>query len=499
MGDIAALVPYRAGPHMNLPFDEWVQMMGLNNLPMRLNTTLRQDQEPIIGDFSGLVMGAYRSNPVVFGLELKRLALFTQARFKYRRFKDGELFGDRGLRILERPELGETTQDLLYRILISADFGGDAFVVHRGDRLVVPRPDWVTLVLGSREEQPEPSDLDIELVAILYHEGGPQSGRKPKIITRREFAHFAPIRDPLARYRGIPWPIAALYEIQGDRAATVHKLQFFNNGATPNLVVTLDPKIQLEAAREWIELFDQEHKGVLNAYKTMYFGGGAQATVVGSNLEQLDFKNTQGAGETRIALASGIHPVVAGLSEGMQGSSLNAGNFHEAKQITGDTFLRPEWANLAGSLEVIVPPPAESELWYDESLVSFLKEDVKAAAEVVQLKATAIRTLTDGGYKPETVIATVWPGAALKHAGYLPVQVQPIQADSAAESDPTRQAAAALGSGVPQLGSGEPVEVRCASTRKDGSPCGALIGKRTATEPVGFEAKCWRCGTLVAA
>jgi hypothetical protein len=505
MGDIATLVP-RASAFPAISLDQYAQMLQLGAGGLRVNTTMHQDREEITADFAGLVIGAYRTNPIVFALELKRIALFGQARFKFRRESTGELFGNPSLRPLEHPEVGETTQDLLERIILSADFGGDAFIVRRPTgRLVVPRPDWVTLILGSPNTPRDPSDpdslsdLDLELVGIAYHEGGLLRGGKPKFLLRNEFAHFAPIRDPLMRFRGIPWPIAAMREIMADKAASLHKLQYFENAATPNLVVTLDKTLALPKAREWIELFEQDHKGVLNAYKTIYLGGGAEHNVVGANLRQMDFKTVQGAGQTVIAAASGIHPAIAALSEGLQGSTLNSGNFHEAKQLTGDTFLRYQWGNLAGSLEVIVPPPEGAALWYDESGVSFLKEDVKDAAEVLNKQATAIRTLTDGGYKPDTVVSGVVSGnlSNIKHAGYLPVQVQPIQADAADESDPTRQAA--LESGPALLAAGESFEVRCPGSRKDGSPCNALLGKRPTSEPVGFERKCERCGEIVAA
>jgi hypothetical protein len=77
------------------------------------------------------------------------------------------------------------------------------------------------------------------------------------------------------------------------------------------------------------------HAGVANAYKTLYLTAGADATVVGKDLQQLDFKVVQGAGETRIAAAAGIHPVIVGLSEGLAGSSLNAGNFAAARRPRG--------------------------------------------------------------------------------------------------------------------------------------------------------------------
>ena len=51
-------------------------------------------------------------------------------------------------------------------------------------------------------------------------------------------------------------------------------------------------------------MMEDRHAGVANAYRTLYLTAGADATVVGSDLSQIDFKATQGAGENRIAILS---------------------------------------------------------------------------------------------------------------------------------------------------------------------------------------------------
>jgi hypothetical protein len=109
---------------------------------------------------------------------------------------------------------------------------------------------------------------------------------------------------------------------------------------------------------------------------------------------------TQGAGESRIAAAAGVHPTIVGLSEGLQGSSLNSGNFGAARRLVADRTMSWLWRNAAGSLEILVPPPAGASLWYDASGIPFLREDRKDAAEIQQIKAATIRQLVDAGYEP---------------------------------------------------------------------------------------------------
>ncbi len=262
----------------------------------------------------------------------------------------------------------------------------------------------------------------------MYYPGGINSGHTPVPLLVDEFAQFTPpgAIDPLATYRGMSWLTPIIREVQADSAATAHKLMFFENGASPQMVVTMGPDVKPENLKQFVAKMDDSHRGWQNAYKTLYLGGGADVTIVGKDLQQLDFKNTQGAGETRIASASGVHPVVAALSEGMSGSSLNAGNFNSAARLVADRTLRPLWRNAAGSLESILTPPEFAELWYDDRDISFLQEDRKDAAEIQFIDAQAIRQLVDAQFKPESVVAAVAAQdmTLLVHTGIPTVQGQ---------------------------------------------------------------------------
>jgi hypothetical protein len=470
-----------------LSFDQWASMFSFGSFPLILNP-LNGKEEIVSDTFSGLVQGAYKSNGIVFACELARIMLFSEARFQFRRRESGrpgELFGTSALLPLEQPADGVTTGNLLTRALQHADFGGTAFVVRRPNgRLRQPRPDWVTMVYGSYDDPAMTAeDIDADFLGIVYHPGGRYSDQQPEAILATDVGVFAPIPDPIGMRRGIPWLTPIIREIMADSAATTHKLKFFENGATPQMIVSLDKGIVDPAKfRQWVEVLEQDHKGVSNAYKTLYLGAGAQATVVGANLQQLDFKVTQGAGETRIAAAAGSPPVVVGLSEGLQGSSLNAGNFGASMRKFADLFGRPAWRDFAGAMSKIIDVPAGAELWYDDRDIPALKDDVKDAAEVQNTQATAIRTLSDGGFEPQSVVDSIIAGdwKRLKHTGKLSVQLQEPGAEPARQL-PSSGALALLGTG----------EVRCPS-------CDKLVAKRTEVGGA-FEVKCRHCGELVAA
>jgi len=233
------------------------------------------------------------------------------------------------------------------------------------------------------------------------------------------------------------WLTPVLREIQSDGAATAHKLKFFENAATPNLSVSLADTVTPAQFEEFVEKMDAAHGGFQNAYKTLYTAGGADVTVIGADMKQIDFKSTQGAGETRIALAAGIHPAVAGLSEGMQGASLNAGNFAAARRQTADIEFAHLWGNVAASLEVLVPPPPSSRLRIDTRDIPFLREDEKDAAEIEQLRQTTITGYVKEGFTAKSSVAAVdaQDVTLLEHTGLVSVQLQVPGSDPADAGD----------------------------------------------------------------
>jgi hypothetical protein len=396
-----------------------------------LQQTLMGKKEEIETDFEGLVQGAYQRNGIVFACMLARSLTFSEARFQFQRFtggRPGDLFGTPELDILERPWWGGVTADLLSAMLTDADLAGTAFIARRGNRLVRMRPSFVTIVLGSfNDPDIQAGDLDAEVLGYIYYPGGKWSGRDAVPLLREQVAQFQFVRDPVAMYRGMSWLTPIIREIQGDTAATTHKLLFFENGATPNMVVSLDKEVRQQAFSDWVELFRKSEPSGWQAYKTLYLGGGADAKVVGADLKQLDFKITQGAGETRIAAAARVPPIIVGLSEGLEAATYS--NYGQARRVLADLTMRPLWRNAASSLETIVRVPTGARLTYDDRDIAFLREDQKDAATIQFTKSQTLRQYLDGGFKPDAAIQAVEagdPGLLVgQHTGLFSVQLQP--------------------------------------------------------------------------
>lgn len=391
-----------------------------------LRQTINGNQEPPPTGFAQYTDQLFAANPVVWGAIQIRKAVFSQAQFKYQRLSTGEMFGNPTLRLLERPWPGGTTAKLLTRMLQHADIGGNSYVLDLGNRYQLMRPDWVSIILGSDIDADEPVVAeDAKLVGYFYMPRGvPGEGR---FYPPERVAHFAPMPDPLAHWRGISWLTPVVKEILGDNAMIDHKLKFFEQGATPNIVIKFDASQTINQVKAFKELVEEDTDGLANAYKTLYLGGGADATVVGSSLEQLDFSKTIGKAETRILMAAGVHPVIAGASEGMQGASLNAGNFSQVRRIFSDIHLQDLWNEAAASLEVLVRPPPGSKLVMDGRDMPFLQQDAKDQAEIQREQARAITTFWRDGADTQSAIDAIVNNdmSQLSHTGFLSVQLQP--------------------------------------------------------------------------
>jgi hypothetical protein len=421
--------------------NDWLSMFqwnGVSYLP-GMTPSLAGPSEQIGENFQGYVNQAYKSNGVVFACMLVRMLLFSEARFQFRQLRNGRpgaLFGTPELGLLETPWPNGTTGDLLTRMIQDVDLAGNFFGLRQGKRLRRLRPDWVDIVLGTPtssgefESTPEgivlEGDLDVDIIGYAYWPGGRKKGVKPVPLQTDQVAHFAPTPDPIASFRGVSWLTPIVQEIIADKGMTRHKQKFLDNGATPSMVIKLDITSPDDFAR-WVDKFRERQEGVENAYKTMFLAAGADPVVAGSNFQEFDFKVVQGAGETRIAAAAGVPPVIVGLSEGLAAATYS--NYGLAMRRLTDLTMRPLWRNAAGSLATVVNVPSNAMLWYDDRDVPALSEDSDKQASIDNVKATTIHTLIAAGYEPDSVVATIAPDwQQLDHTGLYSVQLQPAGA-----------------------------------------------------------------------
>lgn len=397
---------------------------GTQLVPLPTTMATRKT-EPPANDFLGYVYGIYKSDGVVYSVSAARQLLLSETRFCFRNRLTRKLYTTGALGLLERPWTNGTTGELLRRMDQDATLAGNSYYVLHNGQMKRLNPGKVDIILHSDRNPEDPAfQYDAEIAGYMYRAGSGYGD--VQLFVPDEVMHYSPDPDPEVQFRGMSWLTPVIREITSDISVNAHKQAFFDNAATPNLVVKFPEGIATKEQFEPIvEAMESTHSGTDNAYKTLYLMAGADATVVGASAS-IDFKSLQGTYETRICMAGRVPAVIAGSSEGMQGSSLNAGNFGQARRMMADGWYHPTVKDAASCLGKFVAVPDDSELWYDPSDVAFLREDEKDAAEIQNLEAQTIRSLLDAGYLPDSVVAAVTNGdfTQLKHSGLFSVQLQ---------------------------------------------------------------------------
>lgn len=380
------------------------------------------------GRFDELTALEGMGNPIVAACISARLYVFSEARFGFQRYQSGrpgDMYGTPALSILERPWQSASTGDLLGRMEVDASLYGNSYWVIRSGEMLRLDPHRVVIATADVLDQVSGKAFSRRLVGYSLVD---EHGEEVAFFEPSEVAHYKPLPDASSPYRGKSWLSSVLPDVSADGEMTEYKHAFLRNAATPNLVVKFEPGVSEEAFKKFKERMDTGHRGTGNAFKTLYLSSGADVKAVGSNLEQLNFKAVQGAGETRIAAAAGVPASIVGISEGLAGSALNSGNYSAARRRFADGTIRPLWRSAAAALQNIVPAPdGASRLWYDDRDVSFLQEDVMDAADIKAKEAQTIETLIRAGFVPASAVAAVTSGnyQSLEHTGLYSVQLQP--------------------------------------------------------------------------
>jgi len=386
------------------------------------------DREQLPPGLAGQALQANGTSSVVFAAEAVRMALFAEARFQFQAKDDKHLFGNTSLAKLEEPFGPDSTEgDLLARMEQDAGLMGNAYVwdAPGEGRLVRLRPDWTTIVsevvnVGGGGWYRRKVGYFWEPPKSILDEG------KGFFVPADECVHWAPIPDPQADFRGMSWLTAAVREVQGDSGLTQYKIRYLENAATPNLLIKYAQKLSPATVDSLRERVTARYGGVTNAFKTLILDQGADTTVVGNSLQQMDFSAVSAVGVERILADAMVPGVLVGL-EPLRGAGRG---YQESMQKLANLWARPQWRSVCGALSQLLDVPAGNRLWFDTSDIAALQDGELEKGQAALVKAQALLALVQAGYTHESAVATVdsMDLSQLKAGGLgTPATASPVQ------------------------------------------------------------------------
>ncbi len=378
--------------------------------------------------FMAQVQQIGRTHGIVAAAVAARAAVLSQIEFAWRDNSPeadttGQLVDGPGLSTLNRPPL-MTRQALLTLAESHVSYAGISYFTRRdGFRLL--RPDLVDALIEGPETAEQVRDGEGELVGYAYFRRGRDN--TPDTYTVDEVAAWVPEPDPIFWWRGQSWVTGIVRDVQLDRQMSHYVENFLENSATPNIIIKPDARLSVDQVKEFRKEYDRKQIGSGAAGRTLWLGGGSDIEVVGSTIDKLSVRELQGGAETRVSVRSGVPAPLLGIREGMQGSSLNAGNYGQTRRLWADRHLAPHADSLCATLERLFRWQPSKELTYNPDRVLLLQEDRKDAAEILSTQATAINTLVAAGFTPESAERAIRTGntAVLDHTGLTSVQLLP--------------------------------------------------------------------------
>jgi phage portal protein BeeE len=368
------------------------------------------DREAVLPQLAGWAQQVNGSDSPVFSAILVRMMLLAEAQFQFQAKDDKHLYGNQSLKALEHPfGPGSTSGELIARMEQDGSIAGNAYIWSTPDAdapLVRLRPDWVTIV---SELVPVDGGGSYRRKVGYWHQPpqGTAGHGAPFMAPAAEVAHWHPIPDPAADFRGMSWLTPVMRDIQGDDAMTRYKVRYLQNNATPNIVIKYAQKLQPATLDSIRDRMTARYGGPDNAGKTLVLDQGADLTLAGNSLSQMDFSNVSVEGVQRILAPSGVPGLLIGL-ESIKGAGKS---YEEVIRRFADLTLRPLWRSMCAALEELVPDvPAGSQLWYDTGAIAALQEGEQVRAQVSLIRAQALLALRQAGYDQMSAVAAVGAG-----------------------------------------------------------------------------------------
>jgi phage portal protein BeeE len=190
-------------------------------------------------------------------------------------------------------------------------------------------------------------------------------------------------------------------DVQGDDGMARFKIRYLSNDATPNIVIKYAQKLAPGTVDRIRERVTARYAGPDNAGKTLILDQGADLTLAGNSLSQMDFAGVSAVGTERILAACNVPGVLVGL-EPLRGAGRG---YQESMQKLANLYARPQWRAACGVLSKIVNVPPGNRLWYDASDIAALQDGEMERGQAALVRAQALLALVQAGYTHESAVA----------------------------------------------------------------------------------------------
>jgi hypothetical protein len=199
------------------------------------------------------------------------------------------------------------------------------------------------------------------------------------------------------------WLTPVYRDVAADDGLVKYRIKYLENNASPNLLIKYAQKLQPGTVDSIRERMQARYGGADNAFKTLVLDQGADATVIGNSLQQMDFSGVSAVGIERILAAGAVPGVLVGL-EPLRGAGRG---FQESMQKFANMWARPQWRSFCGAFSQVMDVPAGNRLWYDTGDIAALQDGEMERGQAALVRAQALLALVQAGYTHESAIAAV--------------------------------------------------------------------------------------------
>jgi HK97 family phage portal protein len=192
--------------------------------------------------------------------------------------------------------------------------------------------------------------------------------------------------NPYNMYRGLAPIDSARTDVDSDYLAGKYSKAFFQNGANPGLLFTLDTDDESsdDQRRAFLKEWNKLHKGASKQYKAAVLNPGMDVKKTGLTQEEMDYIKQRNFNTERVLSVFGVPPPMAGFYE-----QATYGNVRTAKKIFWNETIKAYARRYESSLNNFFLPrfAPGTVCFFNFSQIDELKHDAKETADIVNIYA----------------------------------------------------------------------------------------------------------------